>query len=343
MAQALALKYRPRTFHDVTEQEFVISILQNQINTKTHKNCYLLTGPAGCGKTTTARIFANELNGGKGTPIEIDGASNNGIDQVRTIIDQAKMKALDSDYKVFIIDECHAISNAGFQAMLKLIEEPPAHAIFILCTTDPQKIPATILSRVQRYDFKKISLDGVIQRLAHILDQETQDGRQITFEEDAVEYIAKLADGGMRDAITLMDKCLSYNENLTTQNVLNALGSANYDVMCKLYESIGKGVMADSLGIIEDVYNSGVDLTQFMKQFWLFVLDVYKYTIHNRDFRYLQLPVTLEPQLKELVKLTPPNLLQDLLELNANLKRETHVKQYIQATLYSWMAKRVTE
>jgi DNA polymerase-3 subunit gamma/tau len=336
MAVALALKYRPSTFSDVTEQESVIAILQNQIVTKTHKNCYLFTGSAGTGKTTTARIFAYALNQGKGTPIEIDGASNNGIDQVRIIIDQAKMKSLDSEYKIYIIDECHAVTNAGWQAMLKLIEEPPKNTIFIMCTTDPQKIPATILSRVQRYDFRKISLDGVINRLAYILDCETQDGRPITFEEEAIEFIAKVADGGMRDAITLMDKCLSYNENLTMQNVLQALGASDYTTMCQLLHGIGEQDIKKCVGIIEDVYNSGLDLTQFMKQFWLFVLDVNKYNLY-KDFRYLQLPATMQQELDKLINKTAVDLLDKLTELNADLKRETNVKQYVEATLFSWL------
>jgi len=336
MAIALALKYRPSKFSDVTEQASVISILQNQITTKTHKNCYLFTGSAGTGKTTTARIFANELNQGKGTPIEIDGASNNGIDQVRIIIDQAKMKSLDSEYKVYIIDECHAVTNAGWQAMLKLIEEPPKNTIFIMCTTDPQKIPATILSRVQRYDFRKISLDGVINRLAHILDCETQEGRPITFEEQAIEFIAKVADGGMRDAITLMDKCLSYNDNLTMENVLQALGASDYTTMCELLTGIGKRDIEKCIAIVENVYNSGLDLTQFIKQFWLFVLDVCKYNLY-KDFRYLQLPSTMKDELDNLILLTPVDLLDNLMQLNADLKRETNVKQYVEATLFSWL------
>ena len=175
--KSLAVKYRPKTFGDVTEQTEVKLILQQQLESETVKNAYLFVGGAGTGKTTCARIFANEINKGKGNPIEMDAASNSGVDDVRNIIQQAKSKSLNSEYKVFIIDECHAISNTGWQAFLKLIEEPPAKSIFIFCTTDPQKIPKTILSRVQRYDFKRISQSGIVNRLAYILEQEGYEQR----------------------------------------------------------------------------------------------------------------------------------------------------------------------
>lgn len=173
--KALAIKYRPKTFDDVVEQDNIKIILTQQLKTGTFKNSYLFTGGAGTGKTTCARIFANEINKGQGNPIELDAASNNGVDNVRDIIQQAQLQSLDSEFKVFIIDECHMITNAGWNAMLKLIEEPPAKSIFIFCTTNPEKIPKTILSRVQRYDFRRISQNGIVERLRYILEKENEE------------------------------------------------------------------------------------------------------------------------------------------------------------------------
>lgn len=172
MSKALAIKHRPKSWEDVVEQEAIKKILQYQLETNSFKHAYLFCGGAGTGKTTCARIFANEINHHEGNPIEMDAASNNSVDDVREIIDMAKSKSLDSEYKVFILDECHSLSNTAWQAMLKLIEEPPAKSIFIFCTTDPQKIPKTILSRVQRYDFHRISQQGIVERLKHIIDME---------------------------------------------------------------------------------------------------------------------------------------------------------------------------
>lgn len=172
MADALAVKYRPRTFDDVCEQESIRKILQHQIDTNTIKHAYLFCGSAGCGKTTIGRIFANEINHGQGEPIEIDSASNNSVDDVRQIIQQAKTQSLDSEYRVWILDECHAFSSNAWQAFLKLLEEPPQHSVFIFCTTNPEKIPNTILSRVQRYDFKKLSQRAIVDRLKYIINCE---------------------------------------------------------------------------------------------------------------------------------------------------------------------------
>ena len=174
MSMSLAIKYRPTTWDDVVEQNSTTIILRKQLETNSFKHAYLFCGPAGCGKTTCARIFANSINDGKGNPIELDAASNNGVDDVRDIIQQSKTQSLDSEYKIFIIDECHALSNSAWQAMLKIIEEPPAKSIFIFATTDPQKIPRTIISRVQRYDFQRISTEGIVNRLKYILDEENK-------------------------------------------------------------------------------------------------------------------------------------------------------------------------
>ena len=650
--KSLAIKYRPKTFDDVVEQGSVKKILQEQLISKTHKNCYLFTGGAGTGKTTCARIFANEINNHEGNPIEIDAASNNGVENVRDIIDNAKFKSLDSEYKVYIIDECfhkdtpislsnggslpikdinigdsvlnmtgkgvvknifknliplhnlciirltdgsqmlttkdhlfftnngwieahklckediiyedikvsdmwdrvskqdcpqnllkgvhedfnisdgesddeqsfradaaervfktdegsesnvsqreypedgrnqnfkrdtqsdiyaargersvysravdtvsdaggsmairisnsykdsegkwipnllqsrpclsgendssrggwespllekefikrckensstgelrvegvevyqpanpsgcfehyigdrekhsgfiemydlevsghssyfankilvhncHMLSTGAWNAMLKLIEEPPAQTVFIFCTTDPQKIPATIISRVQRYDFQRITYQSVVDRLKQILDWETQQiceiqgndinpGEFIDYDDEALGYIAKLADGGMRDAITLLDKCVSFDYNLTVENVVEALGTIDYEIMFKLTNSLIDGYAQTCVEIIEESHRRGIDLKQFMKLYMHFLLDAYKYFLIG-NFEYLQIPSTYEEQLNEYddvdyerIKL----LLDEMVKLNSDIKWEPGPKPLIEATL----------
>lgn len=274
MGKSLAVKYRPKTWFDVTEQDSVCKILNNQISTKTIRNGYLFCGGAGTGKTTCARIFAKQINNGMGEPIELDAASNNSVEDIRKLIEQAQTQSLDSEYKTFIIDECHSLSNQAWQAMLKTLEEPPAKSVFIFCTTNPEKIPATILSRVQRFNFQRISQDGIIKRLIYILDEEINSGRNITYELAAVELIAKIADGGMRDAITLADKCLSYSLELNTDTVINALGIADYDTMIKLTDAVLKNKVRDVIDILNGVHKTGIDLRQFIKNYFEYILDV---------------------------------------------------------------------
>lgn len=285
MAQALAIKYRPHTFEDVTEQEGIKIILKQQLESDSIQHCYLFVGGAGTGKTTSARIFADEINHGEGNPIELDAASNNSVDDMRDLIQQAQTKSLNSEYKVFIIDECHMITTAGWNAILKLIEEPPAKSIFIFCTTDPQKIPKTILSRVQRYDFKRISQKGIIDRLLYICGEERVEDAQL----DALEYISKIADGGMRDAITLMDKCLAYSSELTLENVIKTLGTVDYEIMFRLTDNLIHFSKKDMIEIIENIHNDGKDLKQFTKQYTHFLLDIQKYAI-GCDWKYINIP-----------------------------------------------------
>lgn len=297
---SLAVKYRPKTFEDVVGQTAIKEILQYQVDSKSNLNCYLFTGGAGTGKTTCARIFANELNGGQGLPIEIDAASNNGVEQVRKIIDEAKYKSLDSTYKIYILDEVHMLSTGAWNAMLKLLEEPPAKTIFIMCTTDPQKIPATILSRVQRFDFQRIPTKFILERLGYILDEENKEDEIFTnVDLDALHYIAKLANGGMRDAITMLDKCIAYSSELTMQNVVSALGVVDYVEYFKLFNLSYLKEQADMIEQIESVYMAGKDLKLFIKGYFMFLVDIEAYNI-TKNSEIVQIPTNfLEDFAKE--------------------------------------------
>ena len=333
--KSLAIKYRPTTFGDVVEQEAIKVILTQQLKTNTVKNSYLFCGGAGTGKTTCARIFASELNNHKGNAIEMDAASNNSVDDVRNIIQQAKTKSLESEYKCFLIDECHSLSNTAWQAMLKLIEEPPAKSIFIFCTTEPERIPKTILSRVQRYDFHRISQTGIVDRLHHILDLEFEN-KSFQFHRDSLEYIAKIADGHMRDAITMLDKCLSYSDDLSIENVVKALGTADYEIFIILTNSIFSGNCKGVVHVIENVYAAGTDIKQFLKQYLNFILDLCKYS-SCKSFNFLQVPQINSIQDSFNEWLDGDNkymeLLDALIKLNAEIKWDTNPKALIEATL----------
>ena len=240
------------------------------------------------------------------------------------------------------------LSTGAWNAMLKLIEEPPAQTVFIFCTTDPQKIPATIISRVQRYDFQRITHDSIVNRLKQILDWENNDiceerGNEILpgdnvlieYDMEALGYIAKLADGGMRDAITLLDKCISFSLDISVQNVVQALGTIDYDTMFDLTEAIVDMRAGDAVVIIEEAHRSGVDLKQFIKQYSYFVLDAYKYYLIG-DFEYLQIPSTYVDKLDSWDDDTYyflQDLLAEIIKLNADIKWEPSPKPLIEATV----------
>ena len=337
--ESLAVKYRPTSFNDMTEQSAIKDILENQIKTKTFQHGYLFTGPAGTGKTTSARIFANMINVGKGNPIEVDAASNSGVDNIRQIIEDAKRKPLDAEYKIFIVDECHSLSNGAWQALLKTLEEPPKFTIFIFCTTDPQKVPATILSRVQRYNFQKISNEGIVERLNMILETESKESdTPISWSTDAVEYISKVSSGGMRDAITLMDKCLSLSNNLSLKYVLQAIGGENYDTFILFLTALQNKEKGTAITTIENVYNAGKDVKQFMKDFAKFVLEVEKYALY-KNFDYISLPNTLENELEQLIDDSLFDVMDFVVSLNSQIKWDSDPKTLIELSILIYCGK----
>ena len=292
MAESLAVKYRPRTFSDVCAQSSVIKILTRQIEMNEFKNSVLFCGSSGCGKTTCARIVANMLNNGSGEPIEIDAASNNGVENVRQIIHDAQERSIDSKYKIYIIDECHSLTNQAWQAFLKCIEEPPTYTIFIFCTTDPQKIPETIKNRVQRFTFNRIGTEQIKERLGYICRMEG-----FTNYEESIDYLSRMAEGGMRAAITFLDKCSSYSTDLSINNVLAALGNYSYDTFFSLINNMIDGNERDVLDIISKFYDEGNDLKLFVDQFLSFCMDVTKYSLF-KSADVTRIPSSMEPQLQ---------------------------------------------
>lgn len=287
--EALATKYRPRTFEEVAGQKYVIEVLKRQLSNHSISNCYLFAGPTGTGKTTLARIFANSLNEGMGSPIEIDAASNNGVDNIRAITEESKLRSLDAKYRVYIIDEVHMITKEGWNAFLKTLEEPTATTVFILCTTEPQKVPATILNRVMRFNLSKIPLDEIRDRLNFISKSEG-----FTNYEETCDYIAKLSQGGLRDAVSMLDKCSKYSTSLDVEYAQQLTGNVSYDTMFKITNAIVDGIEHDVIQTVDDIYNQGYDLKLFVDQYIDFLLDMEKYILFNGDINATKFPHHLE-------------------------------------------------
>ena len=337
--KSLAVKYRPKTFDGVTEQSSVTKILKYQIDNGLIKNGYLFCGGAGTGKTTMARIFANEINHGEGSTIELDAASNNSVDNIRDITEQARIKSLDSEYKVFILDECHALSSQAWQAMLKTLEEPPAKSIFIFCTTNPEKIPQTILSRVQRFNFQRISMNGIVTRLQVILQLENnENGDLYTYTRGALEIIAKLANGGMRDAITMLDKCLGYSDELTEEVVNEALNTVDYDVYIDLLQYVDSGMTTEMVDTVHKLYRSGADMRAVSKELFEFVTDLVVY-IMTDELGYTKIPNNYKGRIDEydFNKEWIMALLTRLEKMNYKMKNESNAMGLLIATLLIFM------
>ena len=282
---ALYRKFRPAVFEDVKGQEHIVTTLKNQITTGRIGHAYLFCGTRGTGKTTIAKIFARSVNcenpkdgnpcgecpsckaiasGNSMNVIEIDAASNNGVDNIREIVEEVSYSPVDAKYKVYIIDEVHMLSTGAFNALLKTLEEPPSYVIFILATTEMHKIPVTILSRCQRYDFKRISIETIAERLRELSDIE-----KIPVEDKALRYIAKAGDGSMRDALSLLDQCVAFNygKELTYDMALDVLGAMDTEVFSLLLRKMMQDDIIGCIELLEQIVMQGRELGQFVTDF----------------------------------------------------------------------------
>ena len=282
---ALYRKFRPDSFADVKGQDHIVTTLKNQIRANRIGHAYLFTGTRGTGKTTVAKIFAKTVNcenptengpcgvcrscraiaaGASMNVIEIDAASNNGVDNIREIVDEVAYSPAEGKYKVYIIDEVHMLSGGAFNALLKTLEEPPSYVIFILATTEVHKIPITILSRCQRYDFKRISIDTIAGRMKELTAIE-----QVAVEDRALRFIARTADGSMRDALSLLDQCIAFHlgSELTYDKVLEVLGAVDTEVFSRLLRFVLDRDVKGCINLLEEIIMQGRELTQFVTDF----------------------------------------------------------------------------
>ena len=282
---ALYRKFRPDTFEDVKGQDHIVTTLRNQIRANRIGHAYLFTGTRGTGKTTVAKIFARTVNceaptengpcgqcricraiaaGASMNVIEIDAASNNGVDNIREIVEEVSYSPAEGRYKVYIIDEVHMLSIGAFNALLKTLEEPPSYVIFILATTEVHKLPITILSRCQRYDFKRISIETITDRMRELIAAES-----VQVEDKALRYIAKAADGSMRDALSLLDQCIAFHlgRELTYDKVLDVLGAVDTEVFSRLLRHVLDRDVPGCVGLLEEIVMQGRELTQFVTDF----------------------------------------------------------------------------
>lgn len=282
---ALYRKFRPDCFEDVKGQDHIVTTLRNQIRAERIGHAYLFCGTRGTGKTSVAKIFAKAVNcehpkdgspcgecaacksiaaGASMNVIEIDAASNNGVDNIREIVDEVSYSPAEGRYKVYIIDEVHMLSIGAFNALLKTLEEPPSYVIFILATTEAHKIPITILSRCQRYDFKRITIDTITNRLHELMEVE-----QIDVEDRALRYIAKTADGSFRDALSLLDQCIAFHfgKSLTYDKVLDVLGAVDTEVFSRLLQKVTAQDVPGCISLLEEIVMQGRELTQFVNDF----------------------------------------------------------------------------
>ncbi len=335
--QALYRVWRSQRFDDVVGQKAITQTLKNAIVQKKTSHAYLFTGPRGTGKTSAAKIFAKAINckhsqdgepcnvcetcvaiteGRLNDVIEIDAASNNGVEEIRDIRDKAKYAPTQAEYKVYIIDEVHMLSIGAFNALLKTLEEPPQNVIFILATTEPHKIPLTIISRTQRFDFKRISTQDIVDHMAHIMQEMALD-----YEEQALYVIGRAAEGGMRDALSILDQTISFSdEKVTLEDAMQVTGSLTYEMMDHYIQCCVAGDVERALEGLESILGEGKEARRFLEDLLLYCRDLLMY--QQAPKLLAEKAGTLTEAFKELATQTPAEKIYQLIQILSDTQNE---------------------
>ena len=348
--QALYRTWRPQRFEDVVGQEMITKTLRNAVMTNQTSHAYLFTGPRGTGKTSTAKIFAKAINchhqengepcneceickaitnGSLNDVLEIDAASNNGVEEIRDIRDKVKYAPTQADYKVYIIDEVHMLSTGAFNALLKTLEEPPANVVFILATTEPHKIPATIISRTQRFDFKRITSSTILKRMEYILNQ-----KDIQYEDAALKIIAKAAEGGMRDALSILDQVISFGENnVTLENALLVTGSVTKTDFLNYLQAVVDQKTPEALEMIHKLVQDGKDASRIVEDLVEYCRDLLLYQQSPAMLEETELGM-LDEDFKKFAQEIEPEIVYQMInilnEQQENMRYTSHPTVYLE-------------